>query len=362
MKQLALAPVSVLLAVLPIAAQVQTSPAGFLTTEGNESSGIFAAKSASSGEYTFLRQLDATLVGTGARSISSLRLRRDGTGATNTTATARTLPISVRFAHGDYTKLLNDTLQPDTDWLTSAWSTLATDKSISLPDLRTKPAASPAPWSITIPLDTPFAFSGTKALAIDLRLGGSSLPNDLDYPVDAEFNLNYVDAYSTQLGTGCKPIGSNTATYHSAFGQNYGEGPTNGFLRFSVAYGPTNSAAWLLIGANNPSYELGLCAKLMSSGEISLPMTATSAVGSTSMSFDFALQPQMVGGSLYSQIVIANAGQPGLPYALSNGAQTKLPAAPLFTLACATSVAWTAAPGWQDSSHWGKNGGMVMGF
>lgn len=353
---------SALVTALPIAAQTQTSPAGLLTTEGGQSTPVFGSESGTSGYFTFLRQFDGTLVGTGARSITSLYLRRDGTSANNTTATARSLAISARFAHGDYAKLKNETDQPDTDWLTSAWSVLANNKTISLPDLRTKPAVSPAPWSVTIPLDAPFAFSGTKGLAIDLRLGGSSLPTDLGYVVDAEFGLSYAYSNSTTIGTGCKPIGSTTPTYHSVYMQNYGDGALNGFANFMVSTGPTNAAAWLLIGASNPATELGLCTKLTSSGEIVLPMTATSALGSTYKTFDFSLQPQLAGGNLYSQAVVANPGQPGLPFALSNGAQTKLPGAPVFTIACAFSVLWTPATTWQTNSHWAKNGGMLLGF
>jgi hypothetical protein len=175
-----------LLTTAGLAAQTQTSPKGLLAAEGNDYAATFGAKSYVSDLHTHFTQVDATLVGAGSRSISTLRFRRDGTSATNTSAIGRSLVVEVRMCNANWSKVTNGTTQLDTDWRVGSWSNVLALRPIVLPDLRAMPAAAPAPWAIQIPLDTPYSYGAVNALALQIHLTPNNLPsNDLAYVLDA---------------------------------------------------------------------------------------------------------------------------------------------------------------------------------
>src|SRR5262245_33580976 len=112
-------------------AQTETSPKGFLNVEANSSqTELFSV--GGSIYRTFSRQVDGTLVGIPARSIGTLRLRRDGSSASNTTAGARTVKVSARLAHGDFAKVASAVDQADSDWLASPWALVMDEKTVAL--------------------------------------------------------------------------------------------------------------------------------------------------------------------------------------------------------------------------------------
>jgi hypothetical protein len=345
-----------------LSAQTETSPKGFLTVEANGSLPDFGSLGGASAFRTFYRQVDGTLVGIPARTLTSLKLRRDGDSATNTTALARTVKISTRLAHADYAKVQSHVDQPDTAWLAGAWAVAMTDKSISLPDLRNQPAAKPAPWSITLPLDVPFAYSGQKALAFDFMVTPSDQQSTLAYVLDRWFQFGFNRNSGVELGTGCIPTGKANTLSHGAQLTHWGDGPTPGILDLSLIRGLPDAACWALLGGSNPNASLGLCEKLYCSGEVVLSLPPTNATGLAQTILSFAINPGMVGAKIYSQLVIADPGMGAVPVSISNGEQTTVPTPPVFqkSVAWATWVATLTT--WMPNSTLRKDGGLVIGF
>jgi hypothetical protein len=92
-----------------LAAQTETSPAGFTIAEANDAHGVAFGYS---GNHAFLFQVDGTLAGTGARAIKRLHLRRDGASPANADYVARTVSTEVRFAHADWSKATSANYAP----------------------------------------------------------------------------------------------------------------------------------------------------------------------------------------------------------------------------------------------------------
>ena len=345
-----------------VSAQTETSPLGFLNSEANSSLTDLCATGAPSSFRTFYRQVDGTLVGIPARTLATLKMRRDGASATNTTAVARNVKFSVRLAHADYAKVKSAVDQPDTDWLASAWATVMADKTIALPDLRTQPASAPGPWSVVLPLDTPFGYSGQKALAFDFQASQSDQQTTLAYGLDRYFQFGFNRNGGSVLGVGCIATGRNYDMSHGATITHYGDGPTPGDLSASLLQGIPNAACWALLGVSNVNASLGLCEKLYSSAEVVVSAPPVNAGGLAQASLRFPITAGVIGAKVYTQMVIADPGKSPIAVSLSNGLQTAVPTAPVFQKSVAWSLWWSTSPTWQSSSYLRKDGGLVIGM
>src|SRR5688572_10895940 len=134
-----------------------TSPAGHASVEGESLSSATAP-------FAFLEArlqvADGGQRGTPRPGLRRLELRRDGTQPSSSTFGARTAFVAVLLAHTDVTAL-SSTFANN---YAGAPTQVFTRKQLNLPDHAAAPATPPAPWTVTIPFDVSFSYSGTLDL------------------------------------------------------------------------------------------------------------------------------------------------------------------------------------------------------
>ena len=180
--------------------------------------------------------------------------------------------------------------------------------------------------------------------------------------LDRYFQFGFARNSSTSLGTGCVATGLPNTLVHSAQVTHFGDGPTPGVLNLSLLRGLPNAACWALLGLSNPNASLGLCEKLYASAEVTLSAPPLNSNGVGSVELRFPITSGMIGAKLFSQMVIGDPGQSVIGVALSNGAQTVCPAAPVFDKSVTWSVWGAAGQGWFSSSSLRKDGGLIIGL
>ena len=340
------------------AAQTETSPKGYLTTEAGGQHGNLLGYSS---YHAFAVQIDGTLAGSGGRSIKRLHLRRDGALPANADYVARTLGIEVRVAHGDWSKVTSANSVQVAGLLKGSWTTAFTLKSVSLPALTAAPATQPAPWAITLTLDAPFSFNGTDALALGLRADPSAASQGKQYPIDLVQQTAYAPGATTKLGTGCIPTGLSNPMFHSHLLWNYGFDGSWGYAQLTTGGAKPNVPVFVLLGTGNPDVAFGGCERLLTSGEVVLSSGPTNASGYFNLSFAFAQKPSFAGVQLYSQSAMLDAGQP-LGVALSNGVRATYPQPPSGLLQCALAQYNSQGTTWPAAMTFYKGSGLVFGL
>ena len=103
---------------------------------------------------------------------------------------------------------------------------------VNLPDLRTLPRQSPAPFNVTLTLQTPFSYTATSALVFEIVVTTSSAGVAL-YPLDGATGTNLI-AYGNFVmnGTGCLVNGTKTKHHTLSDGDEVVIGRSR--LRFMV--------------------------------------------------------------------------------------------------------------------------------
>jgi hypothetical protein len=307
-------PVLLGLAASGLAAQnFHYQPDGYAAVEGNSSTGIpFSYLSAR------VHQADSSRIGQPLPLISALAFRRDRSAGT--TAVARTVDVTILMGKTNVATFSNTFAN---NWLGTP-VTVYTTKPTNLPDITVAPPAPPAPFAVSIPLDTPYTYDGVDSLLWELQVdNGVTGTYSMDWVSAA---TNTAGATSTLLGTGCTtPNGAMSLT--TSF--NTTLNTLN--LSFSTLRAPSSTPLVLLFGLSNPNLSLPglLCTTLHSDGVLQLPLGVSGTTGSlASITFPLTFNQSWAGVDIYSQVVAADATQVGLPLALSNGRQSPLPLTP----------------------------------
>ena len=317
-----------LLLATSLSAQVyKTFPAGFLTKEGatNHNYMLFAKK-----EMRW-QSIDRSQVGNAAIIINTVAWRRDGTAATNSVWTKRTLSgFQLILADADY----NNTQVADLSKNYKGTPTIAiASKTVNLVDITAQPASAPAPWVNELKLDKPYVYMGKDAFLWEVQYTANT-GMGTDYSFDFEYvggSSGYNSTTGTIVGSSCTTTGmSSPISYYTTF-YNHG---TKFRIYSSVSYMPANAPVLVFLDAKNVNLPVpGLCTNLYAAPTIVLTgMPVTSASGSSNTYFDNI--PHVAGiasSKIYFQAFGIDLQQSGLPFVLSYGREIAVPADPVPT-------------------------------
>ena len=263
--------------------------------------------------------LDGSLRGNVINGIQKLELRRDGDTATGSFP-ARTTKLQVLFSHGNAATY---STQFAGNYV-GAPATMFAKQAINLPDLSAA-TPTPAPWGIAIPFDSgkTFNYDGAHELLVEFQCEATT-------PVDKLWPLEAVDS----TGPGVGQVG-----FLEQFG--YCTTPNGSFLIFPRAPetsagvvkltcmgrgAPNNAPGALGIGFSDLALGNVFCAKLRTSAELLLPVTAlaTGEIGSSAQ--PISLQgPYSGDATLFLQFVALDPSQQPKPgVALSDAAKVRI--------------------------------------
>lgn len=302
------------LTITPVHAQVSaTSPAGFENAPGNSTTTL--AIGSILGNWTTRQSLviDGTQRGK-AGAIKALWLRRSMQVIDNTSSIASKLDMTLRIGEGDFSKVKFGR-QAFSDFVVGAWTTGLAARKIDMPDLRKRPATGPAPWSLRLPLDRPFNYSGKNALLVQLNAFGTQVSPF--YPFDAS-RANSRSVSGNAVGTGCR---IDATEFTAAVDTTVTAGVPTAFMFIRARPYRRSSirpSTFALLGATNPKLKIpGLCASLLSSGEIVVTMTgllssyrSSTPIGRSTV-LNIPYSNTLVGIRVFAQVITIDSSAPG---------------------------------------------------
>ena len=246
-------------------AQIVTSPKGFEKVAGDAASqlGIHAWTSGLVTRQSIV--LDSSLKGI-PRFFRTIWLRRSMVARDNVDAIGRKMDVTLRIADGDLTKVTGWPNQPLSQLVVGSWRTGMATRRVVFPDMRKRPAQGPAPWSLKLPLDQPYIYSGKFSLFVQLNNFGNT--KTAAYPVDAQNGIAW--ATGRPIGTGCY-LGAGKFTMHSQIVVD--RAPSS--LFYVTAFPDTGSLTFASLGITNPDlWVSSFCGKMLSSAEVVVPLQA----------------------------------------------------------------------------------------
>ena len=357
---------SILCLVGGLAAQQTTSPHGYLKTAGNSTFPL-GMMSLFGNKAWEIVQIDDTQRGR-SQTIRAIHLRRSGDLPDNHTATARSLNFKMRMAYGDYSKL-SRTGQLLDSLLVGKWVDVFPTGTVKFPDMTKRPSKAPAPWTLRIPLKTPFVYDGKNALYFQMTAWNPSSTTTLTYDLDA---IN--ERLSVSWG---KPIRSNTSCKHKGkevevsadfFVQSMTQAPVQlGIMTFpQITTRPNETLAF--IGLRSIDVKIpGVCSPLLAQPLIAVPMFTTARKANGVLGYfgalTFPYSSQLVGTQLTVQTWAPDPTQRPIRVAGSSGWRTgPLPTRPaLKTRVAFASILGT--PGVLTTrSVLTPNGGVIVGL
>jgi hypothetical protein len=348
---------NVLLLPLPILLAASLCPAqgAFLTSpsvlQGNPGNLL---QSFTDGAGTRWQQIHGDLIGP-ARSIRGFRLRRDESLPIFPLSGSRQVTIEVWMGVGDTTAASVDFAQ---NFATPPVQVLPAS-TITLPDWTVPPAAG-APFDLDVQLATPFAYSGTAALVLEVRV-----------LVDTTAT-HFVDAYSeSAFGTAALPpveLGSGCVTGGLPFRQQASidttwQVPLTPQFEWSLGalFGSAGLPTLFVLGAQTVPITLpGFCETVWPTLDVlvpaqelvGLPLAVYNAPRITSP-FDAAF----VGSDVTVQTVSLDFAQ-AVPFVLSQGQRLTIPPLPPLPLPI-VSLSGTVASPLADQVQYG---GRILQF
>jgi len=336
-----------------------TSPAGFATTEGATNHDYILASKIG---LTF-QQLDGTNRGN-ARVVKSIAWRRDGTGATNSAYTARTMEMEVVMA--DTTVAYVSTTHANN--YKNPPSVVFTKKMVNAPDWTTPPATPPSPWNLKLVYDTPWVYLGVDDFLWELRVTQNSAvtgTTGLAYGFDFDYIGQAGATFSTTAtgvanGTGCLSTGM-TAAYKLS-GSLYTH-PNRLRLALSATGAPaTTPVSVFLDGVDSNLSITGLCGVLHAVPTATFDLGTSTATGSVATkTFDnLPYNSSYTGVVLHMQAVSIDAGQSGYPVTVSNGLKFTIAAPPTNLGTIARVYSYLSGATTTVPSQW--TGGLITQF
>jgi hypothetical protein len=340
-----------------LAAQNVTSPAGYFTTDGG--SGANDMVGAYANQYTHLVDVDQAFISNGARSLRALWLRRDAAAPTNAAYTARAIPVQVNLAHVDFSRIINGEAVDDANMRLSPWQTSFSERMVSMPSFVNQPAGV-APWQLSFPLDTPYAYNASGALAIHVRFGFNPNFAPANYPLDFTGEFSEAVQSGVRLAGACQVAGRPAPMDLSSTLFNYGDIGSQTVLRCVLQNGVASAPWVLLLGLTNPNAAIGACAALRTSAELIVGGEVTSTTGYSNLAWSFPHQPHLVGANFFLQAAQIDGAQAGLPVALTNGTRQPYPQNPALP-PHAFSVSWSPSNSLGTVNTFYKGGTLVFG-
>ncbi len=180
---------------------------------------------------------------------------------------------------------------------------------------------------------------------------------------DREFNGYTTPTAGTSLGTGCVATGRTAAFSHTASMVNLANTPVPDYgmrFRFGGANAPSSSPVVLNIDFVNQNLAGLVCSTLYAFPTVSLTRMSTATGALPDLDFGFTYDPNLLGATLYTQLLAFDAGQSPLPFVVSNGRQTTMPATPGFTNGHRCCYGWFSLPSTTGTATVFVGGGMVM--
>jgi hypothetical protein len=255
--------------------------------------------------------------------VRALRFRRDGQNAPFPAAVARTLDCELWMSWGDHATF-TDVFDLNHGM---ARANVMSRQQVSLPD-NTQFQGAPAPWSVRLPLTTPFVHvGGAFDLVWELWLHANSRW-DWPYQCDAVWGVgDLVAGRSGNQGGGCR-----TSTGHGMDAQSsiLANGST-GMLLFTwtLVNGPTLQPAVVLVGQPVVIRPPGLCGSILVSPVLAIGGTTSQAGVFVAPRLVLPWSPALVGAELSAQGAVADPGSAWpVPLFLSSRAWAQVPQLP----------------------------------
>jgi hypothetical protein len=252
------------------------------------------------------------------RALNEIAWRRSGTGPI-TGAVARTLDCELWIGNGDYAT--SSTVFATN--FTSAPVNAIVRRMVNVPD-NTAPNTNPPLFNVTFPFDAPWVYVGTTDLTWELVTHANT--STQSYILDAH-NGSEIGAQALS-GTACLASGQTARMQQSAVFRSIA---WNNTLQLSWAFfnAPAAQPAAVLVGATSADLPVpGLCTNLYV-GNIFLTLTGvTSGTSFGTPTLTIPSQPAYVGAQLWSQGAVADPGQAGIPFALTQRHAATVPAPP----------------------------------
>ena len=254
-------------------------------------------------------------------SIKSLAFRRAAITTTDPSGVARTVDAELFCGEGDMATA-------GTAFAGNYQGTPANvvqRKSLSLPDW-TLYAGSPAPFDFVVPFDQPFTYTASSDFVWEVVVWSNTVSGS--YLADACSGVPTLPGQVGYTGLGCQVAGHALRMVLTASLESIGSSSLVS-LQATCANAPLSANAALLLGVSDPALSDPIvCASLHSDGLVSIN-GMTDALGAIAFGpLQAPHTPQLVGQVLYSQVIAADPAQPGVPFALSNGAWTQVPDLP----------------------------------
>jgi hypothetical protein len=284
-----------------------TLPGGYLGISATSSSSFPFSSSAIRYQEIHTTQRSVPMTG-----IYAMSFRRDESQSAFGSAGPRTAIVELRMGHGAI-----DRFGSRFDDNYSAPPTVVfTPKLVNLPDW-TQPTGAggtfPEPWSLRLPFDVPFDYDGVQDLVWELHYTFPSSTGTFRADRTAtSANPLYTSDNGTDIGTGCLVPGRSqpfdlSATLYSHYNAQLSR------LRVSTRNGPGTTPIFLNIGFSNLGATVPfLCTPVISSGEIIVPLGASSSSGSTASAYyTYPFAPSTLSLPLFAQAFGVNTSQVG---------------------------------------------------
>ncbi|MCC6670228.1 MAG: hypothetical protein IT458_04155 [Planctomycetes bacterium] len=284
-----------------------TSPPGRAASEGASAAATSQPFHNPSGRYQYV---DGDQRGTARPALQALELRRDGLAPMGNFGPRSTV-VTLVMAHADLARVGTTFAANYKD----APVTVFARKTVQLPDHAAPPAVTPAPWTVAFPFDVPFSYNGTDDLLWEVRAEQTTPAGP--FSLDAEDGWPLGRGLLRYLGVPCTtPNGR-----FDAFGvapETAADGTVT--LRTHARGAPGGAPAVLTLGTVDPGIGGLFCTVLHTNVEIALPVPvgAGGAIGSAEQPLRLAF-PFFGRVEVFGQYAAFDAGQAGLPYALSDG-------------------------------------------
>jgi hypothetical protein len=267
------------------------------------------------------QQVYTDLVGT-PRVIQGIAWRRnqDQDVSQNAGAVPRTLDMEVSMCASNH----------------STWSTVFannyvgtpmlvfTRKIVNAPDFRTEVLQRPAPFDFGIPLDTPYLDLGQNDLLYEIVMysASSTASYYCDVPVFASATMCYASYAS--VGSGCTTA-RGAFSVRSQIRNTLATATVT--VQLDVIRGPASASGAVLLGLVPLDIPIpGLCTNLYTDGGIvSIPFTTASTGTATTPALNVAWSTGLVGLVLTAQAAAADASQPAMPIAATQGIRCEMP-------------------------------------
>ena len=301
------------LALAPALSAQLISPAGFDTLGGNSSN---SAPFYGAGSRT--QQIHGDLVGK-SLNIKGLSFRRDG--RSSGASWGKKMNLTLWLGQGAFSTVAN-TFAKNYD--AKGPTNVLTPTTVQLPQLPFRPANPPAPFTVHVPFQRGYVYTGQKALIWDM-ISRTTVPYQTSYPLDADQSDGARVGKYFELGTGCMVKGHRSPMLAVAYFTTLRKPDRKRFICYSQ-FAPKNAQSMIFIGLTNPNVPFPICNKRLytDASLASIPMRS-GPLGTFKWQIDTPWHPQWAGRRFYTQMAAADMTQFPMPIAVSNGAMSIIP-------------------------------------